>query len=190
VPQRSNKRREPPPITEASLDAAALAYLDRFDSTAQNLRRVLMKRVWKSARAHDSDPEEGKRIVNAIVDRFRGSGLVDDVRYAATMARGLRQRGGSLRGIQQKLRARGVSEEDVGAALDAVGVDAGDGELAAATVFARKRRLGPFRVGDADPARRRKDLAAMARAGFRADVCWKVLDADRAELDDLDLGDP
>ncbi|MEK9755042.1 MAG: hypothetical protein VW338_17755, partial [Rhodospirillaceae bacterium] len=37
--------------------------------------------------------------------------------------------------------------------------------------------LGPFRAGAERPARRDKDLAALARAGFGYDVARRVVDA-------------
>jgi len=181
------KRRLPPLPTAENLDAAALAYLERFDSTAQNLKRVLVRKVLRAARAHDTDPEEGKAIVQQLIVRYRSSGLVSDVRYASSMARGLRERGGSVRGIRQKLRGRGVSAEDAERAMADVGVDSGEGELEAARVFARKRRLGPFRTSGGRAENMRRDMAAMARAGFGFDVCRKVLGTEADELSD---GDP
>src|SRR3546814_7265925 len=46
---------------------------------------------------------------------------------------------------------------------------AAEPELAAAIAYARRRRLGPFRTPDARADRRDKDLAALARAGFRSE---------------------
>jgi regulatory protein len=175
-PRRSSKR-SVTPVSRDSLDSAALAYLERFDSTVAKLRAVLMRRVRKAAREHGTDMAEAARIVEELLARYRASGLVSDVRYATTMARGLRERGGSVRGIQRKLRSRGVSEEDAAAALGDAGVGR-EGDLEAARVFARKRRLGPFRSRDDRERHQRRDLAALARAGFGFDVCRAVLGAD------------
>jgi regulatory protein len=86
----------------------------------------------------------------------------------------LRRRGGSARAIQAKLSAKGVDRTAIAAALE--GED-GDEEQAA-LAFARRRRLGPFRPGERAPYRD-KDLAAMARAGFRFDVARGVIDTER-----------
>ena len=59
--------------------------------------------------------------------------------------------------------AKGVGAEDRAAALQALRETTADPDLAAACAFARRRRLGPFRRGQADRAR---ELAAFARAGF------------------------
>jgi regulatory protein len=53
-------------------------------------------------------------------------------------------------------------------------------ELAAAVAFARRRRIGPFRKGDADP---RRELGMLARAGYGQEVAEAALrlDAEAAE---------
>ena len=57
-------------------------------------------------------------------------------------------------------------------------------ELEAAKALARRRRLGPWRHPAERAARREKDLAAMARAGFRLDAARQVIDADGPPGDD------
>ena len=57
-------------------------------------------------------------------------------------------------------------------------------ELGAALVLARKRRIGPFRLGEApDVAGRRRELGVLARAGFPQSVARQALamDTDQAE---------
>jgi len=48
-------------------------------------------------------------------------------------------------------------------------------ELEAAQAFARRRRLGPHRKPETREAFRRKDLMAMARAGFNYDTASRVV---------------
>ncbi|MHA1114431.1 MAG: regulatory protein RecX, partial [Alphaproteobacteria bacterium] len=50
-------------------------------------------------------------------------------------------------------------------------------DLAAAIAYARRRRLGPWRVAAARAERRERDLAALARAGFNYDLARRVVDA-------------
>ena len=71
-------RRQPKKATARHLENVALWYLQRFAASAESLRRVLLRRVEKSARAHGTDREEGAALVENIVARFRASGLIDD----------------------------------------------------------------------------------------------------------------
>lgn len=179
------RRRGPRKATPEHLRNAALHYLERFASSEDNLRRVLMRKVQRSAHHHGTDAAEGAAAVEHLIQRFRETGLLDDASFAEARTRSLRERGQSARAIRFKLLAKGVPAavaEDAVREID--GADASGAEREAAVTLARKRRLGPF----ADPAkraeRREKDLAALARAGFSYDIALEVVDADPADLED------
>lgn len=171
----SRPRRGPKPATAPHLENAALHYLERFASSSGNLRRVLLRKVARSARIHGSDPAEGERIVDEIIARYLRSGLLDDRAYAAQQAASLRRRGTSRFGIRGRLAVKGVSGELVEDALAGLDAEAGEGELAAACAYVRRRRLGPCRAPAQRAAFSRKDLAALARAGFGLDLARRVL---------------
>ncbi len=176
-----NKASPPRRITAAGLEAAALFYLERFASSAENLRRVLMRKVDRAARHFGDDPAEGSALVDRLIERYQASGLLDDRLYAEAKSRSLFRRGGSTRAIRQHLAARGVAAEVVDAALTELREQADCGEdpdLAAAHAYARRRRLGPYRPPEARAAERHRDLAALGRAGFPFDVARAVVDGD------------
>lgn len=182
--KRKAKKKTPPLPTRDTLDKAALRYLERFDSSAANLRRVLCGHVARAARAHvDLDVEAAEVLVDELIERFEASGLLDDARYAESLARGLQTRGASRRGIRHKLRARGVSAETIDAAITASGRDSDDAELDAARAFVRRRRLGPHRPPDKRAERYQRDLAALARAGFSFDTARRALEIPEGSLD-------
>ncbi|MBC7800898.1 MAG: RecX family transcriptional regulator, partial [Gemmatimonadaceae bacterium] len=79
----------------------------------------------------------------------------------------------SRRAVGAHLAAKGVAQDVAQAALPAP-----EDELAAALAYARRRRLGPFRMHDADPDILRKELGALARAGFPQPVARQALDMD------------
>ena len=151
------------------LERWALGYLGRYASSAENLRRVLMRRV----RRHSPEAVPPARpLIEAIVIRYRESGLLDDAAYAAGRTASLHRRGDSLIAIRARLRAKGVAGEVVASAVGALQELGSDPDLAAACAFARRRRLGPFRRTAGDRAR---ELAALARAGFSRRVAEAVL---------------
>src|SRR5438067_8409344 len=154
--------REPAEIEPALLDKWALGYLERFASSAENLRRVLRRRV----RRRTSDNETVQRAaaqIDELVARYRESGLLDDAAYAAARARGRLARGEPLRRIAAGLASKGVDAEDRAAALDALRETAPDPDLAAACAFAPRPPPRPYRRGPAD---RNRELGSFARAGF------------------------
>lgn len=174
MPRRRSAQRAAQPLDRESLDRAALRYLERFDSSAQNLRRVLAERARRAASDAD-EATHAMRFVDELVERYQSSGLVDDARYAEALARGLRARGSSRRAIVEKLRAKGVERAVIDRALERAERDAIDAELEAARAFARRRRLGPHRPPEERATRRLRDLGALARAGFGPDTARRAL---------------
>ena len=181
----ANKRREPRQATPKYLRNSALYYLERYASSSAHLRRVLLAKVARSARAHDSDLEEGAAAVEALIAELLGAGLLDDTRYAGERARILHRRGASARAIRAGLLAKGIEADDIERALASLREEAAEPELAAALAYARKRRLGPYRDPATRAERREKDLAALGRKGFGYDMARRVIETDDlAELED------
>src|SRR5579883_1558202 len=134
-------RKGPRLATARYLENAALHYLERFASSSANLKRVLMRKVARSARFHGTDPAEGERLVDGIIVRYLEAGLLDDRAYAAQKAASLRRRGGSRYGIRGKLVQKGVEAELIQSTLDQLDEEEGAGDLAAAWApIARPRR--------------------------------------------------
>ena len=159
-------------IGPALLEGWALAYLGRFASSAENLRRVLLRRARRRGLPVPEASEQTATLVDALVERYRGSGLLDDVAYAAARVQSLHRRGESGARIRARLAAKGVESSLAAEAVQSLRAETDDPDLAAACAFARRRRLGPYRRAAADPAR---ELGAFARAGFPRRVAERVL---------------
>ena len=173
--------RPPRRVTPEYLENSALYYLQRFATSSANLRRVLMRKVERSSAAHGTDREEGARWVDALIERYRRSGLLNDEAYAEAKAASLHRRGTSTRAIRGKLASKGVGQEQADAAIASVDAEVeGDLDLAAALAYARRRRIGPYRSRER-AERRDRDLAALGRAGFSYDIARRVVDADDPE---------
>jgi len=187
LPRKARAKRAPRKVSAASLENAALYYLERFSTSSENLRRVLMRRVLKSARHHGTEPEEGAALVDDLIARYLRSGLLDDRVYARAQAASMNRRGKSMRAIRSRLMQKGLPGDDIAAALEAFSAN-GDGgagaELAAATAYARRRRIGPFYQGAPDGRDRNKEMAALARSGFSYSIAKRIVEAERA--DDLE----
>ena len=92
----------------------ALHYLERYASSAENLRRVLMRRV---RRHSPQTAPQVAALIDALVARYRESGLLDDAAYAAGRVQSLHRRGDSLQAIRARLAAKGVATSDVAEAV-------------------------------------------------------------------------
>ena len=173
-------RRKPKPATPERLRKAALSYIDRYATSAAHLHEVLMRRVRRSARLHGTDTEEATGWADDIVADFEARNLVNDRLYAENRAASLHRSGASRRKIEMSLKIKGVGDDDIAAAMQALAESDPDAEFSAACRHAQRRRLGPWRRDDR-VARRDRDLAAMARAGFSYRMASHVIDAADAE---------
>ena len=172
-PRKPRGRREKRALTATALENAALYYLGRFATSSANLRRVLLRKVARSA-GEDADTAEGKRLVEELIARYLRSGLLDDRAYAAQSAASLARRGRSRFSIGGRLAQKGVAGDLVKEALKGLD-EGGSSEIAAACALVRRRRLGPYRSPAVRAEWQRKDMATLARAGFGLGLARRVL---------------
>lgn len=176
------QRKVPKKITPGYLEKAALFYLERYSSSAGNLRRVLDRKISNSIREHGAPTkEEAAGWVAELIAKLQRNRLLDDQAYAISRVRRLYAEGKSLGRIRQTLAVKGIGKDDADAALERLAAESTVpvSDLPAAVAFARKRKLGPYRGDAAKRAEmRQKDLGALARRGFSQAVAMKVLSAD------------
>jgi regulatory protein len=158
------------PLTRQKVEQMALAYVNRFDVSASKLRQHLVQRVRKAGGV-----EEAAAWIAELVERYQGSGVLDDARFARNLASQLTARGKSTRAIQQKLATRGISSDVTDELLTKRRSEEPEAELEAARTYVRKRRLGPYRSPEKRDEFRHKDLATLARQGFSFDIAKKAL---------------
>jgi regulatory protein len=166
---------------EAALREAAVAHLARYAATRAGLVRVLDRRIARWLRAAEAEGREAageaaaaRAQARAVADRLVAQGLVDDAAFAESRARRLARAGRSRRAVAAHLAARGIDGATARAALP----EDAEAELDAALALARRRRIGPFRAGEADDAARQRELAILARAGFGREVAVRALRLD------------
>lgn len=180
------RMRQPRRVSERMLENVAQHYLQRFAASVESLRRVLLRRVERSVRVHQTDRGEGEAMAEAVVGRCVAAGLVDDRAFAAARGARLHRQGKPARAIAAHLRGKGIASDLIEATLAGL-ADEDGGDWAAAIAFARRRRLGPFRAKAATGEARERDLVAFARAGFSYAIARRVLAARTvAELEEAE----
>ncbi len=155
-----------PPLDAAGLDAAALRYVERFQTTRARLVRLLRDKLRTRGWQGDAPPDP-----EAVAERMAALGYIDDAAFADARARGMARRGMGSGRVRQSLAAYGVQAEDAAPALAAV--DA----FSAALELARRKRLGPWGPPANDPKLRQRQLAAMARGGHDIRLAKAILAA-------------
>lgn len=161
----------PRAVTPAYLERAALAYLEKYASSSENLRRVLQRKAANRCRLRGEEVVSFDEEIDAVIAKALRLSLLDDARYAEARVATLRRRGNSGRLIQAKLAAKGLGSDVVERALR--NEETGDSEAARSLV--RRRRIGPHRIMNRLELRQ-KDIATLARAGFSYEVAREVID--------------
>jgi regulatory protein len=156
---------------ESALYASALRALMRRAHSIHEMREYLERRA------------EEKDAVSAVIARLREHNYLDDARFARDYARlhAQSRRQGRFR-IIRELRARGVPDRHIEAAIESVFAETDEASL----VRQRVQRKLASRRGPLD----QKKLASLCRslmaAGFSADVIRaEVRRATQAGVDDL-----
>jgi regulatory protein len=161
------------PLDSSALNALALGYLGRYATTRAKLHNYLLRKV--AARGWEG---EGEPPFDAIVERCVELGYVDDAGFAAARAAALTRRGFGEQRVVAALRAAGIDRETVEPAREV----ARENKMAAALVFARRKRIGPFGSESTEPDQRRRAFAALVRAGHPPDIARLVAYAEPGTL--------
>lgn len=170
--RQPSRQAQAEPLDEAALDRLALNYLGRYATTRAKLAAYLRRKLREAGWAG-----EGQAPVDAVVARCAALGYVDDAAFAAQRGAALARRGYGARRVAQALHASGVSAET----SEPVRAAAEDHALEAALAFARRKRIGPFADRPRDEDQRRRDFAALVRAGHPLGLARRIALAQAGE---------
>lgn len=154
-----------PPLDPEALHRLAITYVGRYATTRAKLGAYLSRKLGE--RGWEGEGPD----VGALVERFAALGYVDDLGFATARAVVLQRRGFGERRIDLAMRVAGIEADDA----DAAKVPIAGGGFAAALVFARRRRIGPFAVAEPDRPARQRALAAMLRGGHSFEISRKIV---------------
>ncbi len=184
----SDKASKPKKINAKRLENIALYYLQRYESSADNLRQVLMRRVNKAKLAYpdETNIDDCKGWIEDIVSKMQKYSYVDDNRYAENLTRALVSKGTSLKMMMLKMKQKGVPSDIIDKCIDNLEENNQMFQIEAAIKFARKKRFGMFGNLDKREDKLQKELATMARNGFPYDLSIKILKAEcEEELEEM-----
>lgn len=148
--------------SEPDLYASAIRALMRRAHSVYEMRRALERRA------------EDKSLARKVLDRLREQKLLDDARYARQFVRYHIEirRQGKFR-IARDLRARGVPDRDIEAALEEAF------EQNDESAIVRKRIVNKLKMfrGEIDDRKMASMYRSLLRAGFSSDVIRRELRA-------------
>lgn len=174
--EQSKRKRPAKKITPQRLKNIGLYYLKRFESSVENLRSVLQKRVNQYAKENpEFNKKEAYQWVENVLAEFEKLHYLDDERFTEIKVRHYLAVGKPARYIQNKLREKGIANAQIDEMLD----DFGYNPQEMALKLAKRKKIGPFRPNEeARKLNRQKDMAALIRAGFDYDVVSEIMGMD------------
>ena len=174
--EQPKRKRPAKKITPQRLKNIGLYYLKRFESSVENLRSVLQKRVNQYAKENpEFNKQEAYQWVENVLAEFEKLHYLDDERFTEIKVRHYLAVGKPARYIQNKLREKGVANAQIDEMLD----DFGYHQQEMALKLAKRKKIGPFRPNEeARKLNRQKDMAALIRAGFDYDVVAEIMGMD------------
>lgn len=184
----------PKKITPTYLDNYAAWYLERYNGSTQKLRHKLCQKVEMAKTVHETDVPQALAWIEDLLARYQRNGWLNDASFAKRQAEILYRKGNSTFVIQQKLKEKFLSEDDIQAALAWLqGELAENQNYAAALRYAIRRRLGPCALPHRREELAEKHYNSLRRSGFSHDLATKILSVEteellRQELSDLEDG--
>lgn len=174
--EQPKRKRLAKKITLQRLKNIGLYYLKRFESSVENLRSVLQKRVNQYTKENpDFNKQEAYQWVEDVLTEFEKLHYLDDKRFTEIKVRSYLAAGKPARYIQNKLREKGIANAQIEDMLD----DFGYNPQEMALKLAKRKKIGPFRPDEESrKINRQKDMAALIRAGFDYDVVAEIMGAD------------
>ena len=174
--EQPKRKRPTKKITPQRLKNIGLYYLKRFESSVENLRSVLQKRVNQYAKENpEFNKQEAYQWVENVLAEFEKLHYLDDERFTEIKVRHYLAVGKPVRYIQNKLREKGIANAQIDEMLD----DFGYNPQEMALKLAKRKKIGPFRPNEeARKLNRQKDMAALIRAGFDYDVVSEIMGMD------------
>jgi regulatory protein len=160
--------------TESELYDVAVRALARRAHSVHEMKQKLERRA------------EDQSLVKNVIERLRRAGLIDDARYAKQFARQRTEsrKHGKFR-VARDLRARGIPDRHIEAALEEAAKETDEGALVRQRI---ERKLRSHR-GEIDDRKLASMYRSLLRAGFSGDMVRRELKAITIEdLPDVEAG--
>ena len=152
-----------------NLTKYAINYLSKFSSSKNNLKKILMNKI-KRSNIEKVDKFNLYNNVESIIIKLEENNFINDYEYALSKIRNFNTQGKSKIFIKSYFISKGIEKNIIDKVLEEYELKNVDWEILSARKFFTKKRLIK------NQENKEKNLSKMARAGFKYDICIKILD--------------
>jgi len=167
-------------VTVEEMRNFALAYVDKYAPSKQQLKTYLLKKYMKLS-ASDIRKKDVNKLIDIVLIDLEKSKFINDKFYSESKAKSMIQRGNSINKIRNYLIGKGINDEFIKDTVEKINEDNSDQDFFSAIKICKKKRIGPARVDDNRILFYKKDISLLARNGFDFETSKKVMDIEKDE---------
>ena len=153
----------------------ALAYVDKYAPSKQQLRTYLLKKYLKLS-VPNVKKQDVTNLIDVVLSDLEKSKFINDKFYSESKAKSMIRRGSSINKIRNYLIGKGVKDQFIKDTVNKINENNSDQDFFSAIKICKKKRIGPARTEDNRLLFYKKDISLLARNGFDFETSKKVMD--------------
>ena len=168
-------------VTVDEMRNFALAYVEKYAPSKQQLRTYLLKKYLKLS-VPNVKKQDVTNLIDIVLSDLEKNKFINDKFYSESKAKSMIRRGSSINKIRNYLIGKGVNDEFIKDTVNKINEDNSDQDFFSAIKICKKKRIGPARIDDNRPLFYKKDISLLARNGFDFETSKKVMDIEKEEF--------
>ena len=161
-------------VTVDEMRNFALAYVEKYAPSKQQLRTYLLKKYLKLS-VPNVKKQDVTNLIDIVLSDLEKNKFINDKFYSESKAKSMIRRGSSINKIRNYLIGKGVNDEFIKDTVNKINEDNSDQDFFSAIKICKKKRIGPARIDDNRPLFYKKDISLLARNGFDFETSKKVM---------------
>ena len=162
-------------VTVDEMRNFALAYVEKYAPSKQQLRTYLLKKYLKLS-VPNVKKQDVTNLIDIILSDLEKNKFINDKFYSESKAKSMIQRGSSINKIRSYLIGKGINDRFISDTVNNIRDQNSDQDFFSAIKICKKKRIGPARTEDNRPLFYKKDISLLARKGFDFETSKKVMD--------------
>ena len=162
-------------VTVDEMRNFALAYVEKYAPSKQQLRTYLLKKYLKLS-VPNVKKQDVTNLIDIVLSDLEKNKFINDKFYSESKAKSMIRRGSSINKIRNYLIGKGVNDEFIKDTVNKINEDNSDQDFFSAIKICKKKRIGPARIDDNRPLFFKKDISLLARNGFDFETSKKVME--------------
>ena len=168
-------------VTVDEMRNFALAYVEKYAPSKQQLRTYLLKKYLKLS-VPNIKKQDVSDLIDVVLSDLEKNKFINDKFYSESKAKSMIHRGNSINKIRNYLIGKGINDEFIKQTVNRIKEENDDQDFFSAIKICKKKRIGPARIEDNRPLFYKKDISILARNGFDFETSKKVMELEKDDF--------